>query len=150
MKIFLLVLISFYFLNTAQCQKIATACFAGQNAPITGLITFAEKDSTIEVKVYMTGGHLDPYGVGNATGYVCDPNTPDKCEAGDLSGKHGKLQGTLIGTVTAEYTDQYISLNGTTTLENGVIGRAVVIHQTYALPGGSPARIACANIVEGN
>ncbi|RIB00299.1 superoxide dismutase, partial [Gigaspora rosea] len=97
-----------------------------------------------------TGGHLDPYGVGNVTGYVCDPNTPDKCEAGDLSGKHGKLQGTLDGNVMTKYTDQYISLNGTTTLENGVIGRAVVIHQTYAPPGASPARIACANIIEGN
>ncbi|CAG8607339.1 40971_t:CDS:2 [Gigaspora margarita] len=73
-----------------------------------------------------TGGHLDLYGVGNATGYVCDPNTPDKCEAGDLSR-------TPNSKVTAENADPYISLNGTTTLENGVIGRAVVIHQTYAL-----------------
>ncbi|KAF0501088.1 copper/zinc superoxide dismutase [Gigaspora margarita] len=90
------------------------------------------------------------YGVGNATGNVYDPNIPDKCEVGDLSGNHGKLQGTPNDKVTVEYTDQYISLNDTTTLENGVIVRAVVIHQTYALPGASPSRIACANIIEGN
>ncbi|CAG8785655.1 28592_t:CDS:2, partial [Gigaspora margarita] len=68
--------------------------------------------------------------VGNATGNVYDPNTPDKYEAGDLSG-------TPNDKVTAEHTDQYISLNDTTTLENGVIVRASI-------------RIACANIIEEN
>ncbi|CAG8596568.1 26406_t:CDS:2 [Gigaspora margarita] len=37
---------------------------------------------------------------------------PDKCEAGDLNGKHGKLQETPNGNVATEYMNQYISLNG--------------------------------------
>jgi hypothetical protein len=40
-----------------------------------------------------TGGHLDPYGNG---GTGCDLTKTASCEAGDLSGKHGKINGTTF------------------------------------------------------
>lgn len=36
-----------------------------------------------------TGSTLDPANVGSTM--LCDPNAPDKCQAGDLSGKHGVI-----------------------------------------------------------
>ncbi|CAG8534466.1 465_t:CDS:2 [Dentiscutata erythropus] len=161
MKFVFLVLINFYFLNTVQCghQKIASACFTGKYEGITGTVTFTEKDSKIEVHVKITSGlndttgkypyhvhdfainstgscesageHLDPFGVGKVAGYVCNPQTPEKCEAGDLSGKHGPLPGTPSGSVTEKYTDRFISLSGTPTLQNGVIGRSLVLHTPH-------------------
>ena len=38
-----------------------------------------------------TGSHLDPYNVGETV--PCDPSQPDKCQVGDLSGKHGTMPG---------------------------------------------------------
>ncbi|RIB02368.1 superoxide dismutase [Gigaspora rosea] len=99
-----------------------------------------------------TGGHLDPLGVGKVPGYVCNPITPKKCEAGDLSGKHGLLQGTSYGYLTTKYTDEFISLRGTNNLDNGIIGRSIVIHSHHShhIAHGVPApRIACVNIIKG-
>ncbi|CAG8751179.1 40535_t:CDS:2 [Gigaspora margarita] len=89
------------------------------------------------------------FSVDKVPGYVCDPNTTEKCEASDLSGKHGPLQGTSSGNFMAKYHDEFISLRGTTTLDNGVIDRPIVIHSRHTAPGVPAARIACADINTG-
>ena len=78
-----------------------------------------------------TGGHFNPL---NVPAGACSPATPNLCEMGDLSGKHGEL----LNLVTADWTkyDSYLPLSGT----NSIIGRSVVIHK----PDGS--RWVCADI----
>ncbi|CAG8564811.1 17405_t:CDS:2 [Dentiscutata erythropus] len=152
---------------------MASACFTGKYRGITGIITFIEEGYETRVKVKITGGltdtsgmypyhvhefpinytgscestgeHLDPIGVGKVKGYKCNPEIPEECEAGDLSGKYGALRGTPSGMVEDEYTDPFITLRG----EYGVIGRSVVIHAPHTPPGVPAARIACADIVCG-
>lgn len=41
-----------------------------------------------------TLAHLDPYIRGEAE--PCDPSMPATCQVGDLSGKHGKINGTYF------------------------------------------------------
>ncbi|KAI8599293.1 superoxide dismutase [Dissophora ornata] len=82
-----------------------------------------------------TGGHLDPANIGMAT---CNPATPDKCQEGDLSGKHGNLKPTDSGEIPAfSYIDNQLAFSGDTTT---IVGRSVVIHN-------NGTRVACANIL---
>ncbi|KAG8917984.1 hypothetical protein FRC00_012995, partial [Tulasnella sp. 408] len=96
-----------------------------------------------------TKGHLDPLTVTDAV--TCNPDTPEYCEEGDLSGKHGKMNGTTDGTVNAfGYTDEFLrffpEFNGETLLINcfpeelSILGRSIVIHDR------NKTRIACGNI----
>lgn len=40
---------------------------------------------------------------------VCDPAFPEYCQEGDLSSKHGVLNGTADGSIEAfGYTDDYL------------------------------------------
>ncbi|CAG8501232.1 12365_t:CDS:2 [Cetraspora pellucida] len=172
MKLILFVLIiSLYFLNTVQ-GKEASACFTGKgDRKIKGYVTFTEqrgkKDGLhVQVKITQgfaqgkkypyhvhlykivngdcnsTGTHLDPSGVGKKPNYHCNPKTPNECEAGDLSGKHGDLEIDHSGMAKASYFDRFISLKGHA---NGVVGRSVVIHAAK----DRTTRIACADIVMG-
>ena len=43
-----------------------------------------------------TGAHLDPYQRGEQP--PCNADQPQTCQVGDLSGKHGKINGTAIAT----------------------------------------------------
>ena len=43
-----------------------------------------------------TGLHLDPFNRGEQP--PCDASQPQTCQLGDLSGKHGKINGTAIAT----------------------------------------------------
>ncbi|KAG0296675.1 hypothetical protein BGZ96_008845 [Linnemannia gamsii] len=82
-----------------------------------------------------TGGHLDPDPL--KPGVVpCDSSSPDKCQAGDLSGKHGNLEATLTGK-RLRYIDRQLKFTGDATT---ILGRSIVIHN-------NGARIACANIL---
>jgi len=82
-----------------------------------------------------TGGHLDPTNVGAAK---CDPAAPEKCQEGDLSGKHGNLMPTESGALAPiTYTDKQIHFTG---VNSTIVGRSVVIHNNVT-------RIACANLV---
>ncbi|CAG8455837.1 8943_t:CDS:2 [Paraglomus occultum] len=87
----------------------------------------------------LTGGHLSPSGYPD--GAPCDPNIPNLCQEGDLSGKHGKLPGFPSGQILyRQYQDPYLKwVNPTDT----IFGRSVVIHY----PNGT--RYACANIYAG-
>ncbi|CAH2351251.1 cell surface superoxide dismutase [Cu-Zn] 4 [[Candida] railenensis] len=76
-----------------------------------------------------TGGHLDPYHG------VATSSDPAALEVGDLSGKHGSINGTSIDTF---YVDNYLSLNKDDPAYVGNL--SVVIH--YA----NTTRLACANI----
>ncbi|KAF9935374.1 hypothetical protein FBU30_003164 [Linnemannia zychae] len=80
------------------------------------------------------GGHLDPTNVGEAK---CLPAKPDKCQEGDLSGKHGELKGTESGAIAPfSYNDKYIYFSGATTT---IAGRSIVIHN-------NGTRVACGNM----
>ncbi|QIX01706.1 hypothetical protein AMS68_007223 [Peltaster fructicola] len=50
------------------------------------------------------GGRFDPYNVTDS--FTCDPSQPDKCQVGDLGGKHGTMNGT---SYSANYIDSYLS-----------------------------------------
>ncbi|XP_035258529.1 uncharacterized protein cusr [Anguilla anguilla] len=82
------------------------------------------------------GGHWNPFNV-NTSGpaYPKGPGaTHDMYEVGDLSSKHGSLEGT--DNFEKSFTDWNLPLFG----NNSIIGRSVVIHY----PNGS--RFACASI----
>lgn len=88
-----------------------------------------------------TLAHLDPFIRGEAT--PCNPDLPETCQVGDLSGKFGEIS-TEEDTWETSYVDLYAS-----TLEG--IGaffgnRSIVIHYP------NKTRITCANFeqVEGN
>lgn len=78
-----------------------------------------------------TRSHLNPYnGSENAT-------MPADKEAGDLSGKHGRITGQSL---TTSYIEQYISLNES---DPAFIGNlSVVVHYNNS------SRLACANITK--
>lgn len=78
-----------------------------------------------------TLGHLNPYN-GSETA-----TSPAYMEAGDLSGKHGKIPSTSYST---SYVDQYLSLNPSNPAYVG--GLSVVVHLSNL------TRIACANITQ--
>lgn len=78
-----------------------------------------------------TAGHLNPYNGSEAA------TSPADKEVGDLSGKHGRINGQSLQT---SYIDEYLSLNDN---DPAFIGNlSVVVH--YA----NTTRIACANITE--
>jgi hypothetical protein len=96
------------------------------------------------------GPHLDP---GNRTETPpCDPTAPQTCQAGDISGKYGKLNVTCASfrydsctspcesrlTIPTSVTDAYTTL--TPGLSNSILGRSMVIHSANG------TRIACANL----
>ncbi|KAG0055467.1 hypothetical protein BGZ83_008472 [Gryganskiella cystojenkinii] len=85
-----------------------------------------------------TGSHLDPAKIGAAK---CNPNTPIRCQEGDLSGKHGNLKATESDeTLTLHYIDKQIQFSGATTT---IVGRSIVIHN-------NGTRVACGNLVDPN
>ncbi|CAG8719920.1 14766_t:CDS:2, partial [Gigaspora rosea] len=116
---------------------MASACFTGKYQGITGIITFTEEDNGIRVNVDLTSGmtdgpypyhvheysidntgscesagnHLDPTGADKVPGYKCNPEKPELCEYGDLSGKYGELPGSPSGMTGNEYIDPFITLN---------------------------------------
>ncbi|KZF26493.1 Cu,Zn superoxide dismutase-like protein [Xylona heveae TC161] len=81
-----------------------------------------------------TEAHLDPFKRGETP--PCDPSLPETCQVGDLSGKHGKINGTSF---SASYTDLYASTNPE--LGSFFGNRSVVVH--FA----NKTRITCANFV---
>jgi len=80
--------------------------------------------------------HLDPLNV--TEGFVCDPAFPQYCQTGDLSGKHGKLNGTTDGEIaTFGYSDAYVRFFPQS---HSLLGRSIVIHSA------NKTRLACGNI----
>ncbi|KAG0014919.1 hypothetical protein BGZ82_001608 [Podila clonocystis] len=77
-----------------------------------------------------TGGHLDPFKFGDD---YCNPVTPEKCQEGDLSGKHGNLNPSArpLGAIT--YVDRCLQWEDADTT---IVGRLVVVHN-------NGTRIAC-------
>lgn len=125
---------------------------------VKGFVDFSSTNGTVQVEVDISGlpssggpflyhihqakvptdgncvatlGHFNPYN-GSATA----TDAADK-EAGDLSGKHGFINGTSIKTT---YIDPYLSLNPDS--ESFFANLSVVIHYHNA------TRLACANILE--
>ncbi|CAE6518436.1 unnamed protein product [Rhizoctonia solani] len=81
--------------------------------------------------------HHDPLNV--TEGFVCDPAFPQYCQSGDLSGKHGKLNGTTDGKIAAfGVSDAYLRFFPET---HSLLGRSIVIHSS------NKTRLACGNII---
>eukprot|EP00924_Labyrinthula_sp_SR-Ha-C_P002295 snap_masked-scaffold_19-processed-gene-6.36-mRNA-1 protein AED:0.04 eAED:1.00 QI:0/-1/0/1/-1/1/1/0/649 len=85
-----------------------------------------------------TGGHYNPNGV-DLENYLCATEDHSLCEAGDLSGKFGFLDG--LASLEEEFTDNDPNVSLTLFGEDSIVGRAIVLHEA-----GSGARFACANI----
>ncbi|KAG8977416.1 hypothetical protein FRC05_001814 [Tulasnella sp. 425] len=84
-----------------------------------------------------TQGHLDPLAV--TDNVTCNPDTPEYCEEGDLSGKHGKLNGTADGSIDAfGFTDEFLRFWPEPL---SILGRSIVFHDR------NKTRIACGNII---
>ncbi|KAL1916380.1 uncharacterized protein VTP21DRAFT_5571 [Calcarisporiella thermophila] len=139
----------------------AKAIIDGQNG-ITAKFIFTEasKDSPLHVRVMVYSGlnathnyHVHVKSVpadGNCYSTLGHFNTPEiisknqtqgggVLEAGDLSGKHGPLKGSVDGynNIDQEYDDPELSLSG----ENSIVGRSIVIHAPV-----EKIRLACATI----
>ncbi|KAK2767808.1 hypothetical protein FQN54_003967 [Arachnomyces sp. PD_36] len=82
-----------------------------------------------------TEGHLDPYGRTDEP--PCDPETPNNCEVGDLSGKWGTVEGASFRDV---YLDPYVSLEPDTPAFAG--NGSITIHDVDG------NRITCATLVQ--
>ncbi|EMD00902.1 hypothetical protein BAUCODRAFT_61624 [Baudoinia panamericana UAMH 10762] len=80
----------------------------------------------------ITGGPLDPYNVTEAA--LCDPNNPATCQVGDMSGKHGPINGT---NYAASYNDAYLSTQPNTTTFMGNCSLVVYF--------ANKTRLSCAN-----
>ena len=89
------------------------------------------------------GGHYNPLGIHTGGNYSlsCGPTAPEMCEIGDLSSKGGQLNVTN-GMARLLYSDLLLPLLPQDGNPLYIVGRSVVVHG----PGGSLARLACANI----
>lgn len=135
-----------------------TELIATFDSKVSGSVAFTSNNGLVLVSVDLSdlptsGGpflyHIHKKPVpsdGNCTGTLSHFNpfngsetasAPDLKEAGDLSGKHGKIEGTSLNT---SYIDPYLSLNPSSPAYFG--GLSVVVH--FA----NTSRIACANITE--
>jgi hypothetical protein len=85
------------------------------------------------------GGHLDPYNVTDL--YVCTDNPPETCQVGDLSGKHHKIDTTILETASfmIHYPDFFLSTVEDTTAFFG--NRSIVVHDANG------KRVNCGNFV---
>ncbi|QDS74239.1 hypothetical protein FKW77_002816 [Venturia effusa] len=79
-----------------------------------------------------TLAHLDPFLRGEAI--ACTASRPETCQVGDLSGKHGKANGT---THMATFFDPYVSL------KEGM--GAFFGNRSFVVHFANKSRIACAN-----
>ncbi|KAG8760051.1 hypothetical protein FRC12_009639 [Ceratobasidium sp. 428] len=80
--------------------------------------------------------HLDPNNV--TEGYICPSGSPEYCQTGDLSGKHGKMNGTDSGKIDdMSYDDDFARYYPRT---HSLLGRSIVIH------ANNKTRLACGNI----
>ncbi|KIO32304.1 hypothetical protein M407DRAFT_241542 [Tulasnella calospora MUT 4182] len=81
--------------------------------------------------------HLDPLAVTESL--ICDPAFPQYCQEGDLSGKHGKFNGTTSGAIeTFGYSDDYLRFFPE---DFSILGRSIVIH------AANKTRLACGDII---
>ncbi|KAI6381359.1 hypothetical protein MCOR25_001290 [Pyricularia grisea] len=82
-----------------------------------------------------TLAHLDPYQRGQKPD--CDASEPQTCEVGDLSGKHGKIEGTNVQD--RMFHDMY------TSLAEGI--GAYVGNRSLVIHFANTTRFACSNFV---
>ena len=67
----------------------------------------------------------------------CSPETPLRCEVGDLSGRHGQID---VGGKAFVFSDVNLALSGD--WYNSALGKSIIVYD----PNGSGAIMACANI----
>ncbi|PKX94208.1 putative cytosolic Cu/Zn superoxide dismutase [Aspergillus novofumigatus IBT 16806] len=87
---------------------------------------------------YRTGNPFDPYGRGDKA--ACNMTSPQTCQIGDLSGKHGPIVTADHQGFEARYNDLYLS---TKPGEPAYFGnRSIVVHRM-----SDHERLSCANFV---
>ncbi|QRW08555.1 copper/zinc superoxide dismutase domain-containing protein [Ceratobasidium sp. AG-Ba] len=80
--------------------------------------------------------HLDPLNL--TEGFTCNPGDPKHCQTGDLSGKHGKFNGTASGKLSSvSYSDARVRFYPES---HSLLGRSIVVHAS------NKTRLACGNI----
>lgn len=88
-------------------------------------------------------GHYNPYVVDLAGDYstMCNPANHFRCELGDLSGKHGKIDIRTVDGKTQKYffSDMQLPLSG----PQSVVGKSIVIHEANS----GASRLSCADIM---
>ncbi|KAL7409313.1 hypothetical protein BDY24DRAFT_403754 [Mrakia frigida] len=81
--------------------------------------------------------HLDTLNL--TEGYICNPAFPKYCQNGDLSGKHGNLNGTSNGKIPAfAYSDDFVRFFPE---EFSLLGRSIILH------GFNKTRLAGGDII---
>ncbi|KAF2794907.1 Cu,Zn superoxide dismutase-like protein [Melanomma pulvis-pyrius CBS 109.77] len=91
-----------------------------------------EKPVAADGNCSSTGAHLDPYKRGEQP--ACDPKTPQNCQTGDLSGKHGNITEQQF---SGSYSDLYLATNPSDLSYLGNL--SIVVHLS------NKTRISCAN-----
>nr|OQO28246.1 hypothetical protein B0A51_05396 [Rachicladosporium sp. CCFEE 5018] len=112
----------------------SNATSANVQVSISGLPTYHIHEFPVapDHNCSSTGAHLDPYAATESP--PCDPAQEQKCQVGDLAGKHGKMSGP---SYSGNYADLYLSTTPDTPAFVG--NRSIVVH--YA----NKTRITCAN-----
>ena len=72
-------------------KNLIVFAFPNTNADETSPAYHIHKCPVTGLNCTTASSHLDPYGATDKP--PCDPSQPDKCEVGDLSGKHGNVNG---------------------------------------------------------
>ncbi|XP_052772106.1 uncharacterized protein LOC128211398 isoform X2 [Mya arenaria] len=90
------------------------------------------------------GGHYNPYKVDLNGDYMthCNNENHFRCELGDLSGKHGKInvRSSSGGKMKYFFSDMQLPLSG----PQSIIGKSITIHDANS----AGERLSCANIYE--
>lgn len=120
--------------NTVAIDVQATTGLTPSMGPYTYHIHLAPVNNA---SCATTLGHWNPTGV-NYTVAAGVSGTLSSFEAGDLSGKFGKIPGSADGSFSkATYMDPTIAISGM----NSITGKSVTVHNVNG------TRIACANIM---
>ncbi|KAH9445894.1 hypothetical protein MJO29_012171 [Puccinia striiformis f. sp. tritici] len=149
------VLISVEFTKVLQDQRPPEASHFNPNRPLTSVTVkstgleagkefnyFIHEKAITGTDCSTAGGHWNPKKWDTTSAnYRCNPRKPSRCEAGDLSGKHGMLKGNgpaEASPVIYYDTSLRLAYSGT-----GILGKSVVVSDpTDHKP------VACGNIID--
>nr|POE50132.1 s-adenosylmethionine mitochondrial carrier protein [Quercus suber] len=127
--------------NPAGVQYVAQ--FPANSSGPSGAVVVSSAPDGMGVNVQIVISNLPSVGgpfreLGALDAKVCDSHQPKDCQIGDLSGKHGTMNGPQF---SANYIDKYISLvEGAT---------AFVGNRSIIILDSNYTRIACANLTNG-
>jgi Cu/Zn superoxide dismutase len=77
--------------GTGVLFQVTLAGFPAEGGPF---LYHIHANPIVDGNCSTAGGHLDPFNRGDSP--ACDASEPSTCQVGDLSGKHGKINGTTF------------------------------------------------------